>query len=175
MQKINLFPPWMLQQKRRQRIIRYLMAAQLVVFLLLGGAFFAVQIMEERVISRSAALTQILTQADRAPILAAEAVTAAEKMRDRVDGFLEERFPVIFDPDWLVRIIEAVPEGVELTSFDFSGTTIAITAVAEGLSDIGIHQQLLGEIECFGSVMLGQVNRMADGRVRYNLRISLEP
>jgi Tfp pilus assembly protein PilN len=173
MQKINLFPIWVRQRKRRRQVIKSLLAAQVVVFLLVGGLFLLVQEMEARVMYRSATMAQALLEADPAPVILAEAVITAQGKQSELTHFIEERFPVIFNPDWFTLITDTAPDGIDITTKEFTGMYILLTAIADNLTYVSTHQQALSVIEGFYSVLLGQIERQEDGRIRYNLRITV--
>jgi len=165
----------MQQLKRRQKTMYVLLAAQIAVFLLLGGAVATARTLERRALHHSAVLAQQLAEVDRAPILLAEAIRAAQDNYALTAAFIDAHFPLTFNPDWLLIIIESVPDNIYLESFDFSGGTITLTATAKNLYDIGLHQQWLQEIEYFSPVLLGSINRLEDGYLRYELRIGVFP
>jgi Tfp pilus assembly protein PilN len=175
MQKINLLPSWVQQRKHRRRVIRILAVVQVVVFLLLGGVFYIVMTAESRGREYTAQLSRQLVDMDREPTRVAEAAREAENIQRLTADIMETRFAFDFDPRWLPAIIDTVPEGVALLSFDFSGNNIVLVAIASSLADIGTHQQRLEEIEMFGPVLYGPIVRMENGSVRYELRLGIIP
>jgi len=167
MREINLLPPWIRQRERRKRIIRILVAAQVAVFILLGGTAFAMRSIEDREREQSALLSRQIAALDIDPLINAEA--------ERETGEIRLSFSGTFNPEWLDAIIGSTPHGVHLTLIDYTGAAIILTAYADDLADITAHQARLDETESFGPILLGQLNRMEDGRVRYTLRLDIKP
>jgi Tfp pilus assembly protein PilN len=157
---LNLLPLWIRQRKRRQRMIFILMAAQVAVILLLWGTVYAVRAVENKERQRSALLSSQLAAMDSDTLGTAEEAVY---------------FSDAFKPEWLAAILENVPQGVHILHIDYTGVEIIITANADELTDIGVHQVWLGETEHFEPVLLGQITRTDDGRVRYTLRLGVGP
>jgi Tfp pilus assembly protein PilN len=175
MPKINLFPPEIQQRQRRRKILHLLAAAQVAVILLLLGAVFILQAVERQARGHSTQLATQLAEADRAPMEAAEALRAMEDRGLLVNQILDTHMSDIFNPEWLIAVLEATPPTVRLLSFDFTGEAIVLTAIANDLPDIGTHQRQLNNAETFESVLLGQVERLEDEGVRYQLRLIVTP
>lgn len=147
-------------------------AVQVVIFLLLGGLIFILQKIEGNALDYSMSLTRQIDEANQHFISIADA-NEYEELYNLAAQFIETQYPVVFDPEWLVVIIENVPKGVQLVSLDFSGIDLILSAIADDITDIGTHQQILSETGVFEPVLFGEITRQEDGRVRYFLRLGV--
>jgi|GEM_PF-6503659 len=148
-------------------MIHILVAAQVAVLLLLGGAVLSIRATENKAREHTARLAGQIAETDFVPLMEAEAAREAREMFLDIDGN--------FDSDRLATVIENIPDGVRLATVDYSGAVITLVAYADHLSDIGTHQSLLRETNKFQTVLLGQLNRLENGRIRYTLRLGVEP
>jgi len=169
---INLLPPRIQQQRHRRQLFLAFAVAQVVVFLLLGGAFFIMRRQENQLREHSQSLAAQINAIDRSA-----ADTPVEPTQDTTESIylawarVEEGFAPGFDPLWLQQVLDAVPSGITLSSMDFDGTYINITALADDFGAIAAHQQLLNEANWLEAVHLGATQRQQDGQARFTLRL----
>lgn len=168
---INLLPIEFQKKQQHRRLMIILTAVQLFVFLLLGATVLYMHGREQYAALRSAELTERLAHMDRTPVYLAEAVLEMERNQRMVEHYIADNLPLIFNPCQLAAIIDIAAPGTQVRALEFMGAYMVLNAVADDMGYISNHRRRLADI--FYPVVLGRMERLADGRVGYELRIHI--
>jgi Tfp pilus assembly protein PilN len=171
MRKINLLPPAIQARRSRRKLLFMLVMCTAAMLLALVTAYQYTAIAETRNRQQSLVLSQQLSAVDYGLIEAYVTARDTNLLREHGLGIIQAQFPQHFDSAWLTAALEAVPLGITLHSLDFTDTLLTLTASAASLSDITVHTRLLSQSGYFEAVHLGAAVSLADGAVRYELRI----
>ena len=164
----------MQQKYHRKKLKRTLIVVQVVVVFCLVAVIFGMFMLRYYASHQYEQAAQRLLLVDSAPASLAESIRVAQDMQFAAENYIASHYPIAFDPTWTTQIVENLPPFVQLLSFEFIETLIVLTAVSRDLSDISVHRQQLDALEIFAEIQQGQIIRLDDGRMRYELRLQLQ-
>ena len=172
MTTIDLLPESLQKRKRFRKLVIKLAAAQVAIFLCLGGAIAGLSILESQAWADSHELTIGIHALRHGPAVAAMAY--AHELSQQLaaeDAFISAYAPSDFDPTWLMAILQADDE--HMTELSFGGATFLLTGMVRDITQIEAHRQRLLDKEMFSSVGLGRIIMQDDGRFFYELHVRL--
>lgn len=175
MRTMNLLPAWVVEKRRRRRLLIRLTAIEAVIFFLCVLSVYAANTTVRHIWQRSAALDTLLKDSryEEADRIADEVKAAALLLETRLSmgaALPEEHF----DYTYLNCISVNIPLGVTILVIEMTETHATLTAETHDLRLIERHRTWLTGDNGFASARLGPVRLTDDGAYRYVLELNTE-
>ena len=168
----DLLPESVQSPKRfRKRIIR-LAAAQVAIFICLGAAAVALNVLDGQAWAESYRMDTLLASMRDDP-----AVTAATYTRDinqrlvAESAFFEAYAIADFNPLWVDAVISA--DTGYMTAMEYGQGIVLLTGMANDMVGIEKHRQNLLDTDIFDYVRLGRIMRQDDERFFYEMTLGV--
>jgi Tfp pilus assembly protein PilN len=176
MHGLNLLPPRALRKQQNRRLALFLAAVQTLLVLTVLSLGVLLAAITERAERQSHALALRLEDEHYR-----ESDRIAEQLRNK-GNYLDSQAllflsatPSRFDYAWLDVANRCLPPETALLSIEVQPPVMTVAAVAGNWQQTEVYRASLLETGIFEWVRFGSLNRLEDGRIRFDLQMGLSP
>jgi len=166
---MNLLPPKVIAKRKCKKLLVILATVQVAIFLLLAGLIHIAQNLEQMAAIQSEKIRERLSYISDEPFEIHSELMEAWLREFAMKAFLEDSFLLPFDREWLMKILQTAPDGVNFRRINYSNGHLLLASEAADILLIDLHRDRL--LEIFDSVHFGRINQQDSGLYVYEFTI----